>query len=747
MTDSTKSVHLPSVTSKGRQWQISRLESGLGEHAPAWDALNQRLFDCHPLLDSRFVDCLLKHFGDGSEQLCILTSNGAHEAMCLLRPKRLGVWASFLPSQAQVGPTLITTPDSLAELVRTLPGINAQIDFLCNDPNLGNLTNGTVGTLQSMDHALTMSISLNGTFEDYWSARSKKLIQNIGRYERRLLTDNIVRRFVCIKEPSAMSAAVTRYATLESMGWKGRAGTAVAEGNKQGAFYIAVMNRYASSGEAMVYELWLDDHLAASRLIIASQKMLIMIKTTYNESFVRYAPGRLLLREVIEQLFAECPGKAVEFYTDANADQLVWATHQRWISHRSFFRNHTIATIKRTAQISRRALRRLFRSTTLQPSDTSVTAFNLSEDIPPDVEQLLATAEQHNFQLGAPWFKNLAATVYPDDSGVRLYVLRRGGHAVAAIPVRAMKVLLGWKLESLSNYYTSLFAPAIAPDVKDQEMALLIQAVIDQHTPIVEMRFAPMEAGSFSYRRLQNALRLNGLAQFDFFCFGNWYLSAPGDWTTYLMGRSGTHRSTIKRMTKKFATDGGTIALIFGGPELAQGIKDFEQVYSTSWKQPEPYVNFIPELMDMAANKGQLRLGIASLNEQPIAAQLWFVAGGKAYIFKVAYNEKYKTYAPGTLVTAMLMEHVIDKDKVTEVDFLTGDDPYKKTWMSHRRERWGIIAFNPTTIRGMIGLIKEVLGRLLRPYAVRIKARFRQTTLQTSKLPVPAQNSQSDLAP
>ena len=43
------------------------------------------------------------------------------------------------------------------------------------------------------------------------------------------------------------------------------------------------------------------------------------------------------------------------------------------------------------------------------------------------------------------------------------------------------------------------------------------------------------------------------------------------------------------------------------------------------------------------------------------------------------------------------MQHVIDTDHVEEVDYLTGDDAYKQDWMSHRRERIGLVAFNPRT--------------------------------------------------
>jgi hypothetical protein len=35
-----------------------------------------------------------------------------------------------------------------------------------------------------------------------------------------------------------------------------------------------------------------------------------------------------------------------------------------------------------------------------------------------------------------------------------------------------------------------------------------------------------------------------------------------------------------------------------------------------------------------------------------------------------------------------MLEHALGGDKVSEVDYLTGDDNYKSNWMSHRRERW-----------------------------------------------------------
>ena len=48
--------------------------------------------------------------------------------------------------------------------------------------------------------------------------------------------------------------------------------------------------------------------------------MLGFLKTTYDESYEKYAPARLLLRSVVEHAFNSPPGGVIELYTDANPD-------------------------------------------------------------------------------------------------------------------------------------------------------------------------------------------------------------------------------------------------------------------------------------------------------------------------------------------------------------------------------------------------------------------------------------------
>jgi hypothetical protein len=230
-----------------------------------------------------------------------------------------------------------------------------------------------------------------------------------------------------------------------------------------------------------------------------------------------------------------------------------------------------------------------------------------------------------------------------------------------------------------------------------------------------------MDPESPVFNGLVNELRAIGWIPFRFFCFGNWFLTIDFNWEGYLKKRSANLRSSIKRRNKDFAAQGGTLEVVTNTDELEQAILDFQEVYIASWKIPEPYPDFVPSLIRKLSAIGMLRLGIARLQGRPIAAQLWIVGQDKASIYKVAYHKAFAALSPGTVLTSHLLKHVIEQDKVKEVDFLIGDDEYKKIWMSDRRERWGIVAYNQRTAIGCLLLVKEIAGRVTKLAGKKLK--------------------------
>ncbi|MDR7295153.1 CelD/BcsL family acetyltransferase involved in cellulose biosynthesis [Pelomonas aquatica] len=712
------STALPGLPS----WACEPLDpaQGLGRHRDDWDALNERLFGGHPLLDAGFVDALLRHFGEPGLHLCTASQGGARpQAMTLLKRQNrgLGIWSSFLPMQAQIAPALMTQSTPAKHLLKLLPAYATQLDLLCNDPRFGDLRGQGAHV---MPHALTMSVSLAGGFDDYLAQRPRKLMQNMRRYLRRLQSEGGRERVDVVTAPELMAAAVDRYAALESRGWKGRKGTAVRSDNAQGRFYADVMRCFAERGEAMVYELWLGEDLLASRMMLSRGGMTVMLKTAFDENFERFAPGRILLLRTLEDLFKRTPGGVVEFYTDAEADLLAWSTSQRWINHVSVYRHRGLPWFYELLRRGGRSWKRRGQERPLdvtamaQRSGATVERFAHPRELPEDALALLRRREQAYVEFGADWFGLLCDTVFRDASQTSFHVLRRQGRTLAVLPIAKQQGESNSEVGALANYYTTLYSPALEEDLAPEDLLPLVLALRREHGAPA-YRFWPMDPATREFELLREALRLAGLRPHAYFAFGNWYLQVEGDWAGYLKNRSGQLRSTIKRMTKRLAAeDGGRLEIIRDEADMERGIAAYQAVYDASWKVPEPYVDFIPGLIRLCARRGWLRLGVAWIGDKPIAAQLWIVNAGRAHIYKVAYDEAFKAIAPGTLVTALLLEEAIDRDKVAEVDYLIGDDAYKKTWMSHRRERFGLIAYDPATPRGLYGLLRQAVGNTWR---------------------------------
>lgn len=351
----------------------------------------------------------------------------------------------------------------------------------------------------------------------------------------------------------------------------------------------------------------------------------------------------------------------------------------------------------------------------------TVDVFRHPNEFPADVAAFFAVAELDNFEFGADWYRNFVDYVDGVAGNAWFFVLREGDAVTTALPLLQQRGNFPQRCElrSLANYYSALYSPLISTASTVEGLVLLLKSALRLAGSPDSLTFRPLDPQSPAYQLLLKALRLAGLPAYEFFCFGNWYEPVRQAWPAYLAERDGKIRSTIKRMGKKFAADGGELTILTGASDIERMLADYQSVYGASWKQAEPHANFIPGLIALCASKGWLRMGVARLQGRAIAAQLWMVAQGKVEIYKLAYDEAYKSYSPGTLLTQLLMQHVFEHDAAVEIDYLIGDDDYKRGWMSQRRERWGIIAFNPRRLGGLAGWAREALGRMARRFKSR----------------------------
>lgn len=352
-------------------------------------------------------------------------------------------------------------------------------------------------------------------------------------------------------------------------------------------------------------------------------------------------------------------------------------------------------------------------------------------ELPSDIDELFrAVARRGGFFLSRQWFENLAAHGGLSGAVPRLYALHRqdDGKPCLLLPTMASSDRFGTRtLSALSNWYTSFYAPIAAADSGNlTQLQRMLHCIENERPRWDRLEFRPMDADSPLLPELVDALRSSGMAVQRYFCFVNWYLRVDGrSYEDYARGLPSPLRNTLKRKGKQLERSGRARFSIVTGADgqeaLENGIAAYEAVYRNSWKSPEPTPEFMPSLIRLCAREGWLRLGLAHIDGEPAAAQLWIVCDGVASIYKLAYDERHAALSLGSLLTARMMQQAIDVDRVREVDYLTGDDAYKRDWMSHSRERHGIVAYNLRSARGLALAAANIGGGRLRKWLRRIR--------------------------
>ncbi|MEA3052513.1 MAG: hypothetical protein QOG72_1416 [Sphingomonadales bacterium] len=190
----------------------------------------------------------------------------------------------------------------------------------------------------------------------------------------------------------------------------------------------------------------------------------------------------------------------------------------------------------------------------------------------------------------------------------------------------------------------------------------------------------------------------------------SWRIDTAGqDFAAYWAARPGRLRNTGQRKAKAAGLE---IEIHRRFEAVAWAA--YEDVYAASWKPEEGSPAFLRALAEQEGAAGRLRLGVAFKDGRPLAAQLWTVEDGTAWIHKLAYREDSKSLSPGTVLSMAMFRAALDEDRVSRIDYGTGDDGYKRDWMGERATLWRLEAFNPASPSGLAGAARAGLSALVR---------------------------------
>jgi CelD/BcsL family acetyltransferase involved in cellulose biosynthesis len=318
------------------------------------------------------------------------------------------------------------------------------------------------------------------------------------------------------------------------------------------------------------------------------------------------------------------------------------------------------------------------------------------------------------------WWEVVLAHALPADAEACFVTLRAGDAVVALVPMLRQRGRLAGLTTPYTCEYTPLFAAGA--DQTTRVAAMTAFARFCRGSGVTRLDALPAE-----WDGLPDLLAGAGRAwlwplRFDH--FGNWYENVAGlGWSAYLGRRPGALRETIRRRLRRAeAVPGARFALLTRPADMDEAAETFESVYRRSWKEPEPYPTFNVALMRAMATAGVLRFGLWSIGDEPVAVQVWVVMHRRAIVLKLAHDEAYKAHSPGTVLTALMLRHLLDREDVAEIDFGRGDDGYKQGWARQRRQRIGLLLVAPWRPAGAFALLRHIGGRA----AGRLRARARR---------------------
>jgi CelD/BcsL family acetyltransferase involved in cellulose biosynthesis len=132
---------------------------------------------------------------------------------------------------------------------------------------------------------------------DYLAAAMTPKKRKELRRQRNRLAELGTLTFECCDDAAGLAGWIGEFLTLESAGWKGKAGSALASAPETREFFNAALHGAAAAGRLERLTLRLDGRAIAMLVNFLTPPGAYSFKTAYDEDYARFSPGLLLQLE------------------------------------------------------------------------------------------------------------------------------------------------------------------------------------------------------------------------------------------------------------------------------------------------------------------------------------------------------------------------------------------------------------------------------------------------------------------
>jgi len=306
------------------------------------------------------------------------------------------------------------------------------------------------------------------------------------------------------------------------------------------------------------------------------------------------------------------------------------------------------------------------------------------------------------------WYKIFTTHVATQYGESIFYTVKTAKNTESIVPM-IKKTCGKWptkfkRIDSLSNYYSPTYNIIKGTESTLKDVLIHIQQT--ENWSSININPITLEQA----KEIQDTAKSIGISTHIYNKTKNIFQSNIINFEYFRDGLSRRIINTISRKTRKLNRESKwSINITKNNKDTDSFYETYNNIYLSSWKKSEPHKNFIKELLREASRMGWLLTGTITINQKPAAAQIWLINNNTAYIYKLSYAEEHKTSSPGTLLTYDMAKYAITHEKVERIDFLNGNEKFKKEWLHQERDLYGIELTNKHSLIGLAIQIKNKL--------------------------------------
>ncbi len=223
------------------------------------------------------------------------------------------------------------------------------------------------------------------------------------------------------------------------------------------------------------------------------------------------------------------------------------------------------------------------------------------------------------------------------------------------------------------------------------------------------------------YGALQEVLADTGRRRFVSQSFSRAVLRPRADGESYLVeALPGSSRKEFRRLERRLSEAGELRYEAFGGGAAEHWIEGFLSLEARGWKGrrgsaldcSEPGRRFFRAITAEAARRRRLMMLALAVGGRTVAMKCNFLAHDGAFAFKIAYDEEYARFSPGTLLELQNIREFHRRPELRWMDSCAESDHFmaNRLWLDRR----GIASVLTTTGRATGELLVSSLPLLRR---------------------------------